>query len=60
MSNCVNCGNAIFDEIWGDYKCSIYKRHVYDHEIVGCKHYNKGEPKRTKDKASWSAENEES
>ena len=48
MSNCINCGNAIFDELWGDYKCSVYKRAVHDHEHVGCKQYQEGTPKKSK------------
>ena len=48
MSNCTNCGNAIFDEIWGDYKCSVYKRAVSTNEHVGCKQYQEGTPKTSK------------
>lgn len=23
MNNCKNCANALYDELWGDYKCSL-------------------------------------
>lgn len=55
MPNCTNCSNAIFDTVWGEYKCSIYKRTVYNHEVIGCKYYNEGQPKESIDNASYQA-----
>ena len=28
--NCTNCANAIFDEVWGEYKCTVLKHRIYD------------------------------
>jgi hypothetical protein len=47
MENCSNCKNALFDEIWGEYKCKIDKRHHYfDGQAVGakCSYHEKGTP----------------
>lgn len=46
MENCKTCKNAIFDEIWGDFKCKHSHLVVYNPEDVnGCVHYEKGKPK---------------
>lgn len=44
MANCVNCEHAIFDEVWGEYKCRIKEHVVYNYEHVGCDSYKKGTP----------------
>ena len=44
---CGTCKNAIFDALWGDYKCGIKKRNVYDE--VSCPEYSKGVPQGSKD-----------
>lgn len=47
MDNCSNCKNALFDEIWGEYKCKIDKRkHYFDGQAVGakCSYHKKGTP----------------
>lgn len=46
MKNCETCANAIFDEVWGEYKC-IVLGHVIDDldEIVDCSAHKKGKPK---------------
>lgn len=51
MKNCTNCKHAIFDEIWGEYKCTVYERTIeqpYDVEPC-CKHI-KGVPKNLEDR----------
>ena len=41
-SNCYHCKNAIFDEVFGEYKCRIRKRYIYDVDAnTGCKDYKK-------------------
>lgn len=51
MSNCSTCEYAIFDELWGEYKCKIRHRRVYKpgKESVNCEWYKKGEPSESKD-----------
>lgn len=48
MANCAKCGNAIFDPLWGDFKCSIRQHVVYNHKNVECDDYKEGEPTETK------------
>lgn len=48
MANCNTCGNAIFDELWGDFKCSVYKHTVYSYRHEDCKDYKEGTPKPSK------------
>ena len=46
--NCKNCGKAIFDALWGDWKCSVHKRWCRKSELEeGCNDYKKGEPKES-------------
>lgn len=41
-SNCYTCKNAIFDEQWGEYKCRLRKKYIYNVESnTGCKDYKK-------------------
>lgn len=47
MNLCKTCSNAIFDPVWGEYKCSI--KHVYTSESVDCPDYKKGNPKETEE-----------
>jgi hypothetical protein len=47
MDDCRNCTNAIFDEIWGEYKCKIdKKRHYLDGKATNtkCGYHKKGTP----------------
>lgn len=35
--NCKNCANAIFDEVWGEYKCSVRQTRIRDvNKRVNC------------------------
>lgn len=37
VRNCKFCRHAVFDRIWGEYKCKLYQRTVYDaDEITDC------------------------
>ena len=47
--NCDKCEHALFDKIWGEYKCAILQHMIYRLEdtCLG-KHYKKGEPKEAK------------
>ena len=43
MKNCKNCANAMYDERWGDYKCSIDGFYRYKMP-EGCPDHKEGEP----------------
>ena len=30
MNSCKNCANAIFDDVWGEYKCRVYEHRIRD------------------------------
>lgn len=50
MSSCRNCGNAVFDPVWGEYKCTVYEHVIYDLDnYLDCKSYEKGEPTESKE-----------
>ena len=51
MDDCRNCSNALFDDIWGEYKCKIdKKKHSLDGQLVGakCSYHKKGTPEIAK------------
>ena len=61
MANCTTCENAIFDALWGEYKCSVYKRVSYSADfktmlVDGCKDYKNGTPKESKANADYKAD----
>lgn len=42
MKTCKECTNAIFDEIWGEYKCKVYQHVIYEVEDAeDCGKYKK-------------------
>lgn len=46
MQDCTECTHAIFDEVWGEYKCDVHKRYVKDFDKnTKCVHYEKGSKK---------------
>lgn len=49
MKNCLNCGNAIFDPGWGEYKCKVKGHRVLNPTAHTCDKYIKGEPQETKE-----------
>ncbi len=43
---CLNCANAIFDEIWGEYKCLSIKQTLKDPGTPNhCIYHKEGTPK---------------
>ena len=49
MDKCSECVHAIFDPLWGEYKCEILKTVAPGPSgVIGCKDYKKGQPKVTK------------
>lgn len=48
MNNCKSCKNAIFNELWGDYKCKIDQIIHHPDEKMVCEHYKKGIPSKSK------------
>lgn len=49
MKNCTTCAKAIFDKIFGEYKCSVSKTYVRTPLNVRCENYKEGKPKDSKD-----------
>lgn len=50
MANCGNCTYAVFDDVWGEYKCAALEHVIYDIDAyTNCKLYEKGEPKESKE-----------
>lgn len=41
-SRCPDCENAIFDDVWGEYKCKIRKIRINDpNKYSNCKDFKK-------------------
>lgn len=57
--NCTNCGNAIYDAQWGEYKCAVSKHTVYGPGridiTIDCEHHIPGNPKESKNNADYEA-----
>lgn len=49
MKYCKNCTHAIFDQLWGSYKCGIKQTSVDTHFTVDCPDYEEGNPTISKD-----------
>ncbi len=47
MNICKNCSNKIFDEKWGEYKCTIHEHRIYPDKRMNC---NKYTPKKEAEK----------
>lgn len=45
---CTACENAIFDPVWGEYKCSKKQRNVKPELDADCPDYKEGKPKESK------------
>lgn len=47
--NCTTCANAIFDKLWGEYKCKLYQHRIYNSDVImSCVDYKKGTPAESK------------
>lgn len=46
---CKTCKNAIFDPVWGEYKCSVLQRRVRSEPVTNCRFYKKGKPAISKE-----------
>jgi len=58
--SCKTCGNAIFDALWGDWKCSVHKRLCRKTELdEGCDKYKNGKPKESASNAEYRRSHEE-
>ena len=50
MNSCRNCENAVFDQVFGEYKCSVSKTRIYYPDLhFNCPDWKKGEPKESKE-----------
>lgn len=52
MKNCRNCADAIFDPVWGEYKCGEgkYQTRVSPDENINCRYHKPGKPTESKQK----------
>ena len=47
MNDCKNCANAVFDEVWGEYKCSVRNHRIYDvDKYIDCENHKPKEKKK--------------
>lgn len=49
MNPCKTCEHAVFDPLWGEYKCTVKEHYIYgdvDHE---CPDHKEGTPAISKD-----------
>lgn len=49
MKYCKNCANAIFDQVFGSYKCGVSQVSVDMGYVIDCRDYEKGNPTVSKD-----------
>ena len=50
MKNCTNCTKAIFDPLWGEYKCGVTQLTMYNPGSTSqCNAYVEGTPSKTKE-----------
>lgn len=58
--NCKSCGKAIFDALWGDWKCSVHKRWCRKSELEeGCNDYKNGKPKESASNVEYERSHDE-
>lgn len=49
MDKCSECMHAVFDPLWGEYKCKVLKTVAPGPSgVIACKDYKKGKPEKTK------------
>ena len=49
MNDCKNCANAVFDEVFGEYKCKIYQRRIRNvDKYIDCKSHKPKEKEKKK------------
>lgn len=57
MSKCATCSNAIFVALWGEYKCAVKQRVIFQPELfTDCTDYKKGEPRESKSNTDYTSE----
>lgn len=49
---CETCKNAIFDPVWGEYKCRVRHQRIYKPPMDICEWYDKGEPTESKEEGN--------
>ena len=45
---CETCKHALFNELWGEYKCKIDK-HIIWHDVLDCLNFSIGDPEISKE-----------
>lgn len=54
MDNCKNCEHAIFDLLWGEYKCKVRQTNIpILLNSTECKSYKKGTPAVSKENENY-------
>ena len=56
MDNCITCEHAIFDAVWGEYKCDVNAHRVLNPKWFKCESYKEGKPKESKANADYYSE----
>ena len=53
--SCMNCTYAVFDPLWGEFKCSEKGRYCTEDEMHhnNCDMYNEGKPTMTKERRDY-------
>lgn len=47
---CPNCANAVFDMVWGGYKCTVFQHAIFSvDDYIDCLKWKGGVPKKSKD-----------
>lgn len=46
FSKCSECSNALFDPIWGEWKCKVTENFVY-YPVFNCENYKEGTPDKS-------------
>lgn len=51
MKNCTTCTNSIFDEVWGEYKCTVHKIRISKPDVTLCPAYAAKKKEKKNDQA---------
>lgn len=57
MGICNTCSNAVFEALWGEYKCGLNQ--VTYNNLVVCGDYKKGQPQDSKKNEDYYTELED-
>lgn len=49
MNPCKTCEHAVFDPLWGEYKCTVKEHYIYGDIEHECPDHKEGTPAISKD-----------